>query len=59
MKQCIDCAFYSMWDGVCMHPTSPNLWTLREGGNADICNDFEKEVIQDDISGSIQGTNRA
>ena len=44
MTQCIDCRFYSMWDGVCMHPTSPNLWTLRDGGNADICNDFEKEA---------------
>ena len=26
-----------------MHPTSPNLWTLRSGGDAEACDDFEKD----------------
>ena len=55
MKQCIDCAFYSMWDGVCMHQTSPHLWTLRSGGNAEACEDFtdnEYEEEDNDSAGS-------
>ena len=40
---CIDCVYYSMWDGVCMCPVSPNLWHECQGGSREACKDFEDD----------------
>ena len=49
---CLNCKYFSMWDGVCMNPTSSNLWfscfDIRKGDYKDACEDFEKEENEDE-----------
>lgn len=40
MSQCIECRYYSMWDGVCMCPGSRHLWTCFSGTE---CEDFRPD----------------
>ncbi len=40
----IDCKYYSMWEGVCMNPVSPNLWRPCHGEDKEECKDFEEDV---------------
>lgn len=46
---CIDCVYYSMWDGVCMNPVSDNLWQSCYGGNKEACRDFEEEKVEQEL----------
>ena len=55
---CIDCRFYSMWDGVCVYPTSAYLWTSRNGGKARACEDFEDDSIEEDETDDVQTSSR-
>lgn len=44
---CLECVYFSMWDGVCMCPVSPNLWhecwDYRNQGYKEACDCFEEE----------------
>ena len=44
---CLECAYFSMWDGVCMCPVSPNLWhecwDAKMSEYKEACKDFEEE----------------
>lgn len=54
---CIECRFYSMWDGVCMHPTSPNLWKSCfdiNGGYKKACKLFEPEIIDGEVMAKLK-----
>lgn len=45
---CFECVYYSMWDGVCMCPTSPHLWKecwdVLKDGYREACENFEEDI---------------
>ena len=48
---CLECVYFSMWDGVCMCPVSPNLWhecwDTKRSEDREACKDFEEDSDED------------